>query len=486
MAVVSPVQAQVAEWATEVGQQRTENRALSSATGVEIEAEEGWISVPERRGAPSTRLIELHYLRLKSSSTAPVAPLIYLAGGPGSTGVSESASFLDMWVPFLEICDVVLLDQRGTRDPDLQWVWDGPLPLDFFRSGEIARAHMVELCRRAASQIRGRGVDLAGYTTAESAEDLESLRDALSVPAISLLGFSYGTHLACAYLRQHDTKVENAVLIGTEGPDFTYKLPVSADIQFRRIAAMAASDPKLQGRVPDWMALLDRVDQKLEREPMLVTIPTPEGGEVTLPIGPFGLHFILRADLGDATDIPVFPRLLWSIDRGDPSILAWFINKRAPIAIYASGMSYAMDAASGVSPGRRALIESQSSSRFAEVVNFPYPDIVDAWGVPDLGDAFRGPLISSARTLFLSGELDWNTPPYQAEEIKWGFTNAVHLVVSNAGHEQTWLQNTETPGIIVDFLGGKDVRNRRATYRALRFLPLEGSDPDVSHPSVSN
>src|SRR5689334_25089176 len=34
---------------------------------------------------------------------------------------------------------------------------------------------------------------------------------------------------------------------------------------------------------------------------------------------PFGLKLILRIDLGDATDLPVYPRLLWSIDHGDPS-----------------------------------------------------------------------------------------------------------------------------------------------------------------------
>ena len=180
----------------------------------------------------------------------------------------------------------------------------------------------------------------------------------------------------------------------------------------------------------------------------------------------------------------MFPRLLWSIDQGDPSVLTWFIAKRGAIALYAPGMTYAMDSASGLSPGRRAMIESQSASRFAEVVNFPYPDIVEAWGVPDLGDEFRAPLVSSVRTLFLSGELDWNTPPYQAEEIKWGFANAVHLVVSNAGHEQIWFQNEETTAIMVDFLAGDDVRNRRPTYRPLRFLPLDGNDPEVRHPSV--
>jgi pimeloyl-ACP methyl ester carboxylesterase len=481
-----PAHAQKAAWAKEAGQHRAEQRTLKTAKGVEIQAEEGWIAVPERRGVPKSRLIEVHYLRLRSRAASPRAPLVYLAGGPGSPGVSDSPNTLAFWAPFLEVGDVVLFDQRGVRDPDLDWSWDGPLPLDFFRDAAFARAHAVETSRRAAAAIRARGVDLAGYQTVESAEDLESLRTVLGANRIALLAFSYGTHLACAYLRRHDAHVENAVLIGTEGPDHTWKPPISLDTQMRRVAALAAADPRLRERIPDLMALLDRVDQKLAREPMRVTIGTPDGKPATLPVGPFGLRLILRIDAGDASDLPVFPRLLWSIDQGDASILTWFVNKRAPIAIQVSGMSYATDAASGWTIGRRALIQEQmKSSRFADVVNFPFPDIVPAWGVPDLGDAFRAPLVSSARTLFLSGELDWNTPPYQAEEIKWGFANATHLVVPNAGHEQIFFQNDQTIPVIVDFLAGQDVKHRRIDHPPLRFAPLDGDDPQVRHPALS-
>jgi hypothetical protein len=85
----------------------------------------------------------------------------------------------------------------------------------------------------------------------------------------------------------------------------------------------------------------------------------------------------------------------------------------------------------------------------------------------------------------VSGDLDWNTPPYQAEELRWGFSNATHLVVRNAGHEQTWLQNQGSIPVLVDFLSGKDVSDRHLSYPALQFLPLEGSDAAASHPAVS-
>jgi pimeloyl-ACP methyl ester carboxylesterase len=264
------------------------------------------------------------------------------------------------------------------------------------------------------------------------------------------------------------------------------KLPWAMDVQFRRLAALAAGDPRISGRVPDLGALYDRVIERLAREPMVVALTEPGGEALPLPIGPFGLRLVLRADIGVATVLVVFPRLLWSIDQGDPSVLAWFANKRAGSVLGVHGMNLAMDAASGTSVGRRAVIAEQAaSSRFGDLVNFPHPTATAAWGLPVLPDSFRAPLVSAVRTLFVSGELDWNAPPYQAEELRWGMTNATHLVVAHAGHEQTFFQNVTATPVIVDFLAGKDVSDRRISYPALRFVPLEGTDAGAHHPSVS-
>ena len=52
--------------------------------------------------------------------------------------------------------------------------------------------------RRASS-----GVSPSGYTTVQSADDLEDLRRALGARKIDLWGISYGTHLAMAAMRRH-------------------------------------------------------------------------------------------------------------------------------------------------------------------------------------------------------------------------------------------------------------------------------------------
>jgi pimeloyl-ACP methyl ester carboxylesterase len=462
-----------------------ESLTLQSAHGVRIEAEAGRLLVSENRASPAARRIPIGYLRLRSRAKSPRAPLFYLAGGPGQRAVSRDPAGLDFWTPFLAVSDVVLIDQRGVADPSLRWSWDGPPPLSYFLSADSAGRHEAAMVHRACAVFRARGVDLAGYTTVESASDLDALREALGMPRVSLLAFSYGTHLAFAYLRRFGEHVENAVLIGNEGPDDTMKPPAYLDTAFVRLARAVAADHELSARIPNLASLYDRVISRLEHAPMLVAVPSPAGGDsLHIPIGPFGLRFILRADFGDASDLPVFPRLLWSIDHADPSVLAWFVRKRAGAVLGVHGMNLAMDEASGASAARHALIAEQSrTSRFADVVNFPSPWADGFAGVPDLGDAFRAPLTSDVRALFVSGTLDCQTPPEQTAHIAQGFRDATQLVVENAGHEQTFWQNDTAVPVVVDFLAGRDVRQRKIGYPPLRFVPLEGSGA-VKHPAA--
>ena len=471
----------------ETSRLQVQHRTLVSKRGVHIEVESGKLMVPENRSNPRSRLIAIEFLRMKSRSESPRAPLLYLQGGPGSRGVTENPEALDFWAQCLDVSDVVLINQRGTNDSALTWSWDGPPPLHYFVSADSAARHVAEMERRSLAAFRARGVDLAGYNTVESAADLDALRAALGIERVSVLAFSYGTHLACAYLRRFGDRVENAVLIGVEGPDQTQKLPWVMDTQLRKLAFLAARDPRIAPRVPDLVALFDRVVSRLDRQPMRIPVAGPSGKDTLMvPVGAFGLRLIMRIDVGDATDLVVVPRLLWSIDQGDPSVLAWFLRKRVNIMSGIHGMSESMDAASGVTKGRLALIEDQSrTSRFADVVNFPFLIGGEAWPVPDLGDDFRSPLVSPVRTLIISGGLDFNTPPSQGDELMWGMPNATHLVVANAGHEQTWLQNDQSGPVIRDFLRGIDVADRRITYPALKFVPLEGVDPTVTHPSVT-
>jgi pimeloyl-ACP methyl ester carboxylesterase len=71
-------------------------------------------------------------------------------------------------------------------------------------------------------------------------------------------------------------------------------------------------------------------------------------------------------------------------------------------------------------------------------------------------------------TLFISGTLDTNTPPYEAEEIRWGFPNSFHLVIENGGHET--LPSGEVQSVVVDFFKGINVNKRSVHFDPPDFV----------------
>lgn len=461
---------------------------LRSSRG-RVAAERGRLWVRENRRARDSRLIELAFARLKSTADQPGPPLIYLHGGPGgsATGAVRNPRSLARWVPFLALGDVVLLDQRGcgSSKPRLARPLDTPPPPDVMRTRKSYGAWLAEASARVKAALQKEGIDITGYDTEQSADDVDQLRAALGAAKVRLLGFSYGTHLGLSVIRRHGESVESAVLIGVEGPDQTRKLPSTYEAQIQKLTALIAADPDTGKDVPDFGALLARVLAKLEKEPLMVRAPQPLTGKmVEVTVSADALRVILVRDIGDTNDLPVFPRLLWTIDRGDPSVLAWFVRKRYSGARFFPTHAFTTDPASGCSPARAARIAAEAkSATLKDAMNLTFPSVEAVWRMPTLGGDFRAPLVTRVRTLFVSGTLDANTPPYQAEQMRWGFLRSTHLVQSNGGHED-WFRNRNLQRAIFDFLRGKDVSGRDVDMPRLRFIPVRGKPTGVTHPSL--
>ncbi|MEM6805928.1 MAG: alpha/beta hydrolase [Bacteroidota bacterium] len=464
-----------------------QDTSFTGESGVEVKAQIGYLEVPENRENPESSMISVKFVKLKSTPPNPGAPLIYLEGGPGSSCSWQASNpyFLDNWIPYLELGDVILLDQRGTGEASqrLTYIWMKEIPEDVFQTGEAAKNHFDKIEKEALIAFEERGIDLKGYTTVQNAQDVDALRKALGYDKVSIMGFSYGSHLGLSYIRQFGDKIENAVLIGTEGPNHTFKLPLAMDKQLRKLSLMAKADPKISKHIPDLVELYKEVIAQLKAEPAVVTVRNPiSQKDIPVKIGPFGLQAVMFIDMGDASDLPVFPRLLYSIKQKDYSLLEWFIRKRYNMVLGTQGMSTTMDYASGASKDRTLRIQEEiKESLFADINNVQFYAPDQREGNWDLGEEFRSPIISNVRTLFLSGTLDFNTPPYQAEEVRWGFSNSSHIIVKNAGHEQI-IRHPMAQENVIKFLKGESVDEVALAYPDLEFIPVVGEAE--GHPSL--
>ncbi|HEU4932806.1 MAG TPA: hypothetical protein VFT48_12065, partial [Pyrinomonadaceae bacterium] len=79
--------------------------------GQTFEGERGHLIVKENRQNPNSNLIELVFVRLKSTADKPGYPTVYLDGGPGSSaiGIANIPDYMRAFQKLREVGDVILL-----------------------------------------------------------------------------------------------------------------------------------------------------------------------------------------------------------------------------------------------------------------------------------------------------------------------------------------------------------------------------------------
>lgn len=410
-----------------------EQPILFPAGGDSIKAFEGRVTVPLVRSRASAGTISLRYIRFPATTADPGAPIVYLAGGPGGSGIAgfrgnRQAFFLSL----RDVADVIAFDQRGTGNSEPESVvceHERGLPLD--RPGspatylEVIRAEVG----RCMSLFRKRGVDPDGFTTAENADDVDALRRKLGTPRLSLLGSSYGTHLALAVLRRHPDAVDRVVLAGVEGPDDTFKLPSNIERNLEGLAGIARTNSVFGPRLPDLIGTIDSLREALTAGPREIAL-----FDTTVVVGPWDLQEYVASFIGPRDRLAGLPAAIYALARGNWSDFGrWVERRREPGSTNA--MALAMDCASFASPERLEQIRAESSVAIADAaIDFPLPEICEVPGLPRLGAEFRAPLDRETPALFISGTLDGRTPASNARAIAAGFPRSRELVVEGSGH----------------------------------------------------
>jgi pimeloyl-ACP methyl ester carboxylesterase len=444
-----------------------------AADGTKVNAELGEFNVPENRGKADSKTITLRFVRFKSTAAKPGPPIVYLAGGPGGSGIEAlRGTRFPLAMALREFGDVIAYDQRGVNQsgPDMrcneQFMMPFDKPLD--RSGGAPM--MAAAVAKCAERLGAAGVDITAYNTRESAADLEDLRKALGAEKVILWAISYGTHLSTAALRYYPQSIDKVILAGIEGPDDTYKLPSDQQTLLEEIARLAAHS----GTTPDLIASIRNVMRELEARPKTVSLTHPVlGMTANVTVGKLDLQVALAAMLTAPESFAGLPDFVSRLEKGDWTALAL---AAAPQRMGNAGsmMSVAMDCASGISASRKALIADEAKrTLLGDAINAPFPEVCANITIPDLGDEFRAPLVSNVRALLISGTLDGRTRPRQADELRMTMPNAEHLVIEGAGHsDPLFLSTPKILEAMKTFLRGEPLRERYIAAPPVTFVPV--------------
>jgi pimeloyl-ACP methyl ester carboxylesterase len=388
----------------------------------------GRIQVPEDRTVAGGRTIDLYVVRLRAQDPrSELEPVFYLAGGPGEAASEMAADLPEPLAVLRRRHDLIFVDQRGTGRSN-------PLSCP---GSELAVAD-VRACRAALETT----ADLRRYTTWDAVEDLDAVRQALGYGRIDLIGASYGTQVAQAYLRRHADHVRAAVLIGALPllPDSLLFDGRDAQRALHLLLQDCAADAACAAAFPNLAAETDEVFRRLREKPVRVTVtelkdPPGPSQEIVFDLETFATT--LRTRLYSAKAQSRVPLALHQAYAGDYLPMA-----RAAVAI-------------GRRQNRNASLGMFLSVLCAETAPFLDPAAVERLGEGTFFGAARTlgwlhtchewphaglppdattPLRTTVPVLILSGRLDPVTPPYWGEQVAAFLPNARQVLFAASSH----------------------------------------------------
>ena len=414
----------------------------------------GDVYLPETRGESPLGIVKLAVSIYHSRSANPAPdPVLYLSGGPGGEAVEMMIDlYYEFISPLLEERDVIVFDQRGTgiSEPSLICLeYENVVEKDLaeiLSSEEKSEAYQ-QAFRHCQNRWSTRGVNLAAYTSAENASDINDLVYILGYEQINLYGVSYGTRLALTVMRDYPDIVRSAVLdsvVPIEMPMYN-DLPRSTDHLLNNIFTACANDARCAATYPNledtYYALLDQLDAA----PVELWASSPGNKMYYIKIngtkflsGLFGAAYYTEL-------LPYIPSVIANTANGDYEMLEWFVGIAVNVQTHVQsvGMTLSVECheeifATTVDAMREDFERYPHVAELAYQSTFGDPSTVqticEEWGAAPFDPIEGQPVISDIPTLVLAGEFDPITPVYYAQTVADTLLNSYFFEFPAQGH----------------------------------------------------
>ena len=456
----------------------------SAASGVsfvtcpsESSFECGSLSVPLDRAGTVPGTISLSVERRLAGASPSRDAVVALAGGPGQAAIPLASFIAQAIAPALGSRDLIVFDQRGTGTSD-------PLRCGAFEAFSSKPAN--EIFEECATQI---GPARGAFTTQESVQDIEALRETGGYEKLVLYGTSYGTKVALEYAELHPQDVEALVLdsvVPVEGPE-PFAIPT-----FQAITSVLnelCEDDACVGVAANPVADIARLVAQLHTRSLSGSVFDGSGRRHAATLDEQGLLDILVAgDLNPALRA-LLPAAVTSALRRDPDpllrlhLLSEGLIPSVPIESSTGEAAQEVDEtlfatttceetlfpwqrgapqATRVSEALGALNAQPASDFYPFDASTAYENslVSECSGWPDASPSPAAPsALPNVPTLILSGEQDLRTPTADARHVASLIPDSQLLLVPFTGHSVLGSDLSDCSALAVkDFFAGSAVQ----------------------------
>ncbi len=252
------------------------------------EVDDGFLDVPLDWSKPEGDQITLYLVRHRASDPAHrIGTLLVNPGGPGygGSGLAYDAE-TTYGQDLLDRFDIIGWDPRGTgyTDPRIDCIddYDRYVAIDTSPDTPDERALLVDRATEFATACQTKNPTLLAHvSTADSARDMNAIREALQEPTISYFGFSYGSELGATWATMFPDTVRAMVIDGAADPTVGYfeqnvQQAAGMEAAFDRFLARCSDDPTCAFHNDgDAEGAFDRLAAQADATPLRTTIGRP-------------------------------------------------------------------------------------------------------------------------------------------------------------------------------------------------------------------
>jgi pimeloyl-ACP methyl ester carboxylesterase len=409
----------------------------------------GTLTVPLDRSGAVGGTVTLAVTRAVAASNPQHKALLALAGGPGQAALPLAEDFASAMGAGLSDRDLLVFDQRGTGA-------SGPLQCTALLPGHASGSIVVDAQRCALQLGPARGL----YTTPQSAEDIEAIRQASGYDTLMIYGVSYGTKVATEYAARHPDHVEGLILdsvVRPDGPDPFHRSMFAAT---RRVLGELCSGGACRGITSNPTSELARVVARLARHRLRGRVVNGRGRRLRASMNDLEMLEITLGGDVNPTLRAELPGSVHSALRGDAAPLlrlaarAEGLNEINGMQATGSGDSDALFAATRCEetpfPWDRnagATTRAQQATAAAKALSAsavrPFNrdialrgeliPLCVGWPVASPPPAAPGPL-PQVPTLVLEGQADLRTPLEDGQAVAGQIPGASVVAIPHTGH----------------------------------------------------
>jgi pimeloyl-ACP methyl ester carboxylesterase len=408
---------------------------VSGSKGKPADALCGIYQVWENREAKAGRKIGLKVVVFPARSSNPLPdPVFYLSGGPGAAATQGAGDYAEFRLR--QARDLVLIDQRGTGEPDKLSCRLGGDDLE----GQLGELYPLDAVRRCRDTLVKK-YDLARYTVDAAVDDFDEVRGWLGYDKVNLVGSSYGTRTAQIYLRRHPESVRTVTLWAAVPMDEPVVLSHAAGAQrsLDLVLGACAEDAACHAKFPevrkDFQAVMDRLSQG----PVEVEVTDPETHKAArVRLSRYLVADGIRLILYSSEAATALPLLIHQAAAGDWKPLGeTAVTAQAWIdRILTRGLFFSVTCSQDIPFIDPAEVPARTAgSFFGDYRVRRQIAACELWPHGRIDPGEREAIHSDTPVLVINGERDVVTPPDFGRRASQFLTRSLHLAVPWASHE---------------------------------------------------